>query len=197
MRLIPGFFGGSGCARFEKAILLSISGDLAGRPARAIAVHLERCAGCRESLARARKLRERCLEVASGRRYELSSRWAAIAAELDEVPARCRSQIGSSQIGASPTAAPGPSLETPAWAGGRRRAWLRVGLPLSIAAAILCLLTPLIIHRQRGPEQVGRTVLDSRWSKEWDEFVSGSESRGEINLDPFAQEIPNPEVIDF
>ena len=38
-------------------------------------------------------------------------------------------------------------------------------------------------------------VAGERWNKQWDEFVSGDEARGDLTIDPFA--IPDPEVIDF
>ncbi len=186
MRLIRRIFGGeapggegarsrSDCARFEKALLLSLSGD--GRATRSLGSHLAGCADCRRSLALSTRLRERCLEVASDREGDLPSLWAEVAAGLEAVPVAPR------------------ALPAPAW-GGRRRLVTAAALSAAAMIGVLCLLAPVFFEGLRGPDS-NRTALDSPWSKEWDEFVSGSEPRGDLSLDPFAPEIPNPEVIDF
>ena len=47
------------------------------------------------------------------------------------------------------------------------------------------------------PLRSSRAVLEERWTAQWNDFVSGNEPRGEITIDPFAAEIPNPDSIDF
>src|SRR5262245_50909875 len=56
---------GEPCPRWERALYLSISGDLPESTARAFDRHLLTCRACREEFLRARELRERCATVSS------------------------------------------------------------------------------------------------------------------------------------
>jgi len=181
-RPLPALARGAACKRWERALYLSISGDLNDGAARALERHLARCSGCRKELEAARQLRERCLEVPRERRTppRWTGAWSGIQAALSGVlPGEANSW---------------PRPETPAW---RRSRWpLRLAASLAIGAGTLAWFAV----KEAFEDDVGpgnRTVLEARWAEKWNEFVSGAEPRGGILIDPFAPEIPHPDSIDF
>jgi hypothetical protein len=79
----------------------------------------------------------------------------------------------------------------------------RGAAPARVAALLLVGLfswVSIVSLREESDPPVSRSsraVLEERWAAQWNAFVSGNEPRGEITIDPFAAEIPNPESIDF
>jgi hypothetical protein len=172
-----------GCRRWTMEVILSVSGDARDGSREALADHLAVCPSCRAEEARARALREACLRVGTARGpAPADGFWEELAANLE--------------VGSEPKATVPPVAWLPP------RPWIlrhRALAIAAIAAAVVGLAWPaatVLLQREAG-EPSPQAALRERWTKDWDEFVSGSESGGGIPIDPFAPEIPNPEVIDF
>ncbi len=165
------------CPAWEQSVYLSVSGDLPPRAARALDRHFRRCFACRQAAARARRARELCVR-ASGSRED----WPVAEGTWDRLQARI--EAGRRE-----------DVSTPRIAWSRPRPILVPAFLAAAAAAAAFLVLPLLFDRTAG-DGAPRSAVESHWSQKWEEFASGSD-RPDINLDPFAPEIPNPDVIDF
>ncbi len=198
------------CRRWERAILLAVSGDLPPRPARTLDRHLNRCSDCLREYQLARRRREICLELALQRGKHLTDHqkghWKG-----QSLWARIESAIGSP----GDSNRPDPFIPSPQdrresgrneSARGTHRGWAARLRRRSFVAASLLAAAWIAFHFSEGFSEGSRGFAtpqgEERWAAQWNQFVSYVEPQGEFprdffSSDPKSSEFPVPEVIDF
>lgn len=152
--------GGMGCEAVRDRLEPWLDGELEAPVARGVRDHLDGCAGCRDELALARRLRQaldRELPMLSCP-PEVTDR--VLAAVAEEAAHRRGSGAGVERTERTGRAAQGPKLAGPVRRLVERLAGAGALRPALAAAALLVLLVaaPLLYRAVVGPETPGRTA---------------------------------------
>lgn len=197
------------CRRWERTILLAVSGDLPARSVRSLDRHIKDCADCSREFRLARDRREICLELASrrGKHRNGQSLWAQIQSAIE-------ARADSIEISPSTSALYGPceGLHGPSegmggeLVGEPRLGWKARLRRISLLAATLLVVAWVAFHVS-GESNGGLRALstpqgEERWAAQWSQFVSSVDPQGDFarelfSTDPLISDFPVPEVIDF
>ncbi len=190
------------CRRWERSILLAVSGDLPARSVRSLDRHVKHCADCSREFRLARNRREICLELAlcRGKHRVGQSLWAQIQSAIE---ARADSGVLSPSLSSSQEPCEGMRGEL---MGESRLGWKARLRRVSLLAASLLVVAWVAFHVSGGFNGGLRGLStpqgEERWAAQWIQFVSNVEPQGDFardlfSPDPLNSDFPVPEVIDF